>query len=242
MCATARVPGCLRPNLGNFVANDLLVPYSHQASIGVARQLGAAMAIEADYVYTAERGTLAQRNINISVQPRHGANYPFTDVTRRPYTDWGNTSLNRPDNVSNYHALQVAFMKRMQNRWQASATYTLGGQWNYDQLPLNPGCQYPVTFAAPGSPVCDVPIQLAPDLAEDAVLPLRFTAPPGDVQRHLGYRLGYAVERVVHLRRPGLGDAHLRRRRAAARHGARRGGARGDCHRPAATQRDADRA
>ena len=62
----------------------------------------------------------------------------------------------------------MAFMKRMRDRWQASATYTLGAQWNFDQLPLNPGCQYHVTFTATGSPTCDVPITLAPDVAEDA--------------------------------------------------------------------------
>ena len=167
LCSVANVAGCLRPNLGNFVANDLFVPYSHQASIGVARQLRDVMSVEADYVFTAERGTLTQRNINISYNPATGANYPFTDISRRPYSAWGNTSLNRPDSDTNYHALQVAFMKRMRDRWQASATYTLGGQWNFDQMPLNPGCANPVTFTAAGAATCDVPIQLAPDVSEN---------------------------------------------------------------------------
>jgi hypothetical protein len=168
LCSVVNVAGCLRPNLGNFVANDLFVPSSHQASVGVARQLRDVMSVEADYVYTAERGTLGQRNINISYNPATGANYPFTDISRRPYSAWGNTSLNRPDNDSNYHALQVAFMKRMRDRWQASATYSLGAQWNFDQMPLNPGCANPVTFTASGAATCDVAVVLAPDLSENA--------------------------------------------------------------------------
>jgi hypothetical protein len=167
LCSVNPVAGCLRPNLGNFVANDLVVPYSHQTSVGVARQLGVAMSVEADYVFTAERGTLVARNINIGYNAATGTNYPFTDVSRRPFSAWGSTSLNRPDVRSNYHALQLALMKRMRDRWQASATYTLGAQWNLDQLPLNPGCQYPVTFTATGSATCDVPITLAPDLSEN---------------------------------------------------------------------------
>ena len=55
----------------------------------------------------------------------------------------------------------------MSNRWQAAATYTLAGQWTLDTLPLNPGCQYPVTLNAAGKSVCDVPITLAPDVSEN---------------------------------------------------------------------------
>ena len=38
---------------------------------------------------------------------------------------------------SNIHQLQTAFTKRMSNRWQASATYTLGGYWDRDAQPLS---------------------------------------------------------------------------------------------------------
>jgi hypothetical protein len=52
-------------------------------------------------------------------------NYPFTDISRRPYPDFGLINQFRSEGWSNYHALQTALTKRMSNRWQASATYLL---------------------------------------------------------------------------------------------------------------------
>ena len=52
-------------------------------------------------------------------------NYPFTDISRRPFPDWGVVEPYYPDGWSNYHALQAAYSKRFSNRWQASATYLL---------------------------------------------------------------------------------------------------------------------
>jgi hypothetical protein len=167
LCSVNRSATCLRPSVGNFVAPDLKTPFSHQASLGVQRQIGDTMAIEADWVYTNNQDILAARNVNLSFNPATGANYPFTDISRRPYADWGNLSINRPDEDNRYHALQVGLTRRMANRWQAAATYSLGGQWNFDQLPLNPGCEHPVTFTTASGFSCDVPITLVPDIAEN---------------------------------------------------------------------------
>jgi hypothetical protein len=38
---------------------------------------------------------------------------------------------------SAYHALITGFTKRFSNRWQASATYTLGGLWTADSRPFS---------------------------------------------------------------------------------------------------------
>jgi hypothetical protein len=167
LCTTNRVPGCLRRNVGNFVAPDLKTPYSHQASAGMQRQLSETMAVEADWVYTGNRGILGARNINTSFNPETGANYPFNDISKRPLPDWGNLSVNRPHTKNDYHALQVGLTKRMSNRWQASATYSLGAQWNFDQLPLNPGCEHVMTWSATTGFTCDVPVTLVPDIAEN---------------------------------------------------------------------------
>ena len=64
------------------------------------------------------------------------------------------------------HAVQFAFNKRMSNNWQASATYLIQGQWNYDNYPLMPGCEYPYTIRANESARCDVPVTLPADIAE----------------------------------------------------------------------------
>jgi hypothetical protein len=168
LCSVRRFVGCLRPSPALIVAPDLQVPYSYQGSVGIERQIGEVMALQADYVFVGERAVLNSRNVNIAFDPATGANYPFTDLTRLPYPDWGNVSTNRADGKDNLHQLQLTFTKRMANRWQASAAYSLSGQWNFDQLPLNPGCSYPVTIAPTGSFRCDTPITLAADIAENA--------------------------------------------------------------------------
>lgn len=71
--------------------------------------------------------------------------------------------MRRADGKNNYRALQTGFTKRMSNRWQASATYSFGGERTFDRLSLTPGCQYPLI--APG--VCNVPFVAAPDITEN---------------------------------------------------------------------------
>ncbi len=178
LCAYQPNPGSptcnLRHSTSNFAAPDLVDPWSHQASLGVQRQIGAQMSVEADWVFTGDRQQLNARNINVAYNPATGAPYPFAggqaaaNYVNRPYPGWGNIQMNRSDDARNYHALQTSFTKRMANHWQASATYTLSRTWQFDQLPLNPGCQYPMTINAAGKPACDVPITLAKDVSENA--------------------------------------------------------------------------
>jgi hypothetical protein len=60
----------------------------------------------------------------------------------------------------------------MANHWQASASYTYSRTRQFDQLPLNPGCQYPVTTVA-GSGVyrCDVAVTLPDYISQNAWYP-----------------------------------------------------------------------
>jgi hypothetical protein len=139
------------------------LPWSYQSSIGIQRQLGETMSIEADYVDTRSRNELNSRNVNLSYNPATGANYPYTDVSRLPFPAWNIVNIQFTDGQSNYHALQTVFTKRFRDRWQASANYAYAREYGFDPLPLLPGCEYPVT--APG--VCTVPITMAPDLASE---------------------------------------------------------------------------
>jgi hypothetical protein len=100
--------------------------YSHQASAGLQRQFGANMSFEANYVYTGGRLEEYAYNINLSFNPATGANYPFTDISRRPFPDWGLVNFELLEGYSNYHATDLTFTKRYSNRWQMTATYTLG--------------------------------------------------------------------------------------------------------------------
>jgi hypothetical protein len=141
--------------------------YSYQSSIGFQRGIGRDISVEADYVWVAQRNVENSRESALTYNPETGANYPWTDRTRRVFTNWSSVNYRFFDARSDYHALEAAITKRFSQHWQLSASYTLAGEWVFSPGPLLPGCQYPAT--APG-PVCDVPITLAPDLAEDYFL------------------------------------------------------------------------
>ena len=51
------------------------LPMSYQSSIGIQRQLGDTISVEADYVDTRSRNELNSRNVNLSYNPATGANY-----------------------------------------------------------------------------------------------------------------------------------------------------------------------
>ena len=114
------------------------VPRTWQTSIGVQRQLGTTMAVEADYVYSQGRDEKdVIDNVNVTYNPATGANYPAADRTRRVDPRWGNASMSVHTGETAYHALQTQFRKRYSDRWQASATYTLSGLWNQDSYPFS---------------------------------------------------------------------------------------------------------
>jgi carboxypeptidase family protein/TonB-dependent receptor-like protein len=172
-------PTCnLRHSTQNFAAPDLVDPWSHQASLGFQRQLTNQTSFEMDWMYTGDRAQLNTRNINVAFNPATGIPYPLVGGTaaanyiNRPYPGWGTIQMNRSDGKQDFNGLLTAFTKRMSNHWQASASYTYSRVRVFDQLPLNPGCQYPVTTVA-GSGVyrCDAPVTLPDYIAENAWYP-----------------------------------------------------------------------
>jgi hypothetical protein len=167
LCTVAPGPNCLRRSIGTFAAPYNEIPYSNQGSVGFQHELGMRMAVEADYVYTGSRAQNENNlNVNLAYDPATGANYRFTDISKRPYPDWGSVMNRRSIGQSNYHGLQVGFMKRLSHGWQAQATYLLSGQWDLQSAPTPVGCQYPTTLSASG-PVCDVAFELHPALREE---------------------------------------------------------------------------
>lgn len=135
--------------------------YSYQTSVGVQRQIGSVWGVQADYVWLASRREPTARNINLSFNPETGANFPFTDISHRPYPDLGVVQVWTDLGYSNYHALETAINKRFSNNWQASLTYTLGGTWNYYPEPINPGCVGPINGL---TMTCDRYFRVQPDL------------------------------------------------------------------------------
>jgi hypothetical protein len=110
-------------------------PYSIQASAGMERQFGTSMALSADFTAVEGRGgggfSLFLRNINLSYNPATGANYPYTDTSHLPYPTWGPVAQEVYGIKDSLRSLDVAWQKRMSHRWQASATYTLSGLWDW---------------------------------------------------------------------------------------------------------------
>ena len=119
-------PGCYRRSITDEINSQWRrMPYARQGSIGLQRQVGTDMSIEANYVYTGGRGEEVGTNINLSYNPVTGANYPSSDVTHRPFPQWGIVPLGLLEGNSDYHGLETSFNKRFSHRWQAQGTYTL---------------------------------------------------------------------------------------------------------------------
>jgi hypothetical protein len=153
-CHVRNVPGCLRLAIQELMGPDEYtrdLARTWQTSIGVQRQIGGTMAVQADYVYSQGRHEKdVIDNVNLTFNPATGANYPFSDISRRAYPEYGLISLIARTGRSSYHALQTGVSRRLSNRWQASATYTLSGLWSAEALPH--------------SGLYEVPFATAPDL------------------------------------------------------------------------------
>ena len=112
---------------------------SWNSSIGIQRQFGSTMALEMDYIHTKgahEKDTID--NVNLIYDAATGANIPFTNANRArlPWPDMGVVSMIPHNAKSELRSLQTAFTKRMSQRWQASATYTLSWFYNSENQPF----------------------------------------------------------------------------------------------------------
>jgi hypothetical protein len=147
-CHVRNAPGCLRLTVGELSVPSLNenLGRTWQNSFGMAHQFGGAMAVEADYIYSQgrhEKDIIG--NTNLTFNPDTGANYPFPDISRRAFPEFGAIQMQAHTGWSSYHALQTVLTKRLSNRWQASATYTLSGFW--DAYPPAVSGITPVAFA-----------------------------------------------------------------------------------------------
>jgi hypothetical protein len=125
-----------------------------QTSIGLQRQFGNTIAVDADYIFTQgrhEKDTID--NVNLTYNPATGVNLPYTQRATLPYPQYGILSMIPHNTRSEYQGLQTSFTKRMSQRWQASATYTLS--WFKDAQ------------NQPFSGIAIVPFTVAPDLGNE---------------------------------------------------------------------------
>ena len=87
--------GALRSLFLTLPSDHAVIPFAHQASVGLQRQFGSNMSVAADLVFSDERSVLTQMDINLAYDPVTGANYPFNDQTRRPNPGWGNVNMSQ---------------------------------------------------------------------------------------------------------------------------------------------------
>ena len=184
------VPGCVRRGVRTAGANygpEFKMPYAHQVSLGIQQQVADTMSVQVDYVFTGHRHRQSDQPRNISYNPATGINYPFDDISKRPFPEWGYVSLTTNGTRANYHALQTAFTKRFSNRWQASGTYSMSVARDARPFPLmwNGG----VGGGINGSSFVTVPFPVARDFGGEYTL-------SGRDQRHRAtingvWELGY---------------------------------------------------
>jgi hypothetical protein len=154
---------CLLLALQEIVAPDQYMKMARtwQSSVGIQRQFGAVMAVEADYVFSQGRNEKETvDNVNLAYNAATGANFPYaTSGPNRallPFPQYGVISMIPRNTRSELHSVQTQFIKRMSQRWQATATYTLS--WFYD------------AESQPFSGLEIVPFTVVPDLGNDFTL------------------------------------------------------------------------
>jgi hypothetical protein len=119
-------PGCVYRSLTQEINYAGRPPqYSHQAGIGVQRQLANQMAFEVNFNYTGGRREEVPMNGNLSYNPATGANFPFGTVAQRPFPDWGIVNFEWLAGWSNYYGTDFTLTKRYSDNWQLSGSYTL---------------------------------------------------------------------------------------------------------------------
>ena len=124
-------PGTLVRNRGVviFDSPNRQTPYAHQLTVGYTRQIGASMAVSADYVHSANRDLFLARNLNPMLRANTSRTGPITrldafGVLGEPYSQQVWVMENTGEN--NYDALNLQLEKRMANNWSGRVSYSLG--------------------------------------------------------------------------------------------------------------------
>jgi hypothetical protein len=151
----------------NLFDPNLQTQWSHQASLGVQRQIGNAMSVTADWVYVSNHALEISTDVNLAFNLATGAPYPANDITKRPHQNFTSVIEDLTAGKDRYHGIDLAWQKRMSNHWQAAATYSLSYQYNWQHLQPSPGCENLTTISASGQFQCTVPVTLHASLRDE---------------------------------------------------------------------------
>lgn len=130
-------PGCFARSFSIEVpAPNHQISYSHQAMAGIERQLSAESVLVVNYIFTGGRGEEHDHNAQLFYNEATGLPLNPTPLANRRFPGWGPVvGLEFMEGRSNFHAMEASFRKRLSNRWQAQATYTLSGWWDEKSPP-----------------------------------------------------------------------------------------------------------
>jgi hypothetical protein len=122
----ARYPaGTTTKNTGTvrFDNPDRHLPFAHQASIGIEKQLAGSIAVSADYVHASHRDLYMLQELNPGIRASTLATGTVTRI--RPTTEF-NASVQELVNAGSfeYNALQTSVQKRYSNHYQVRLSYT----------------------------------------------------------------------------------------------------------------------
>jgi len=118
-------PGSTTKNTGTvrFDSPDRHLPYSHQASIGVEKQVAGNIAISADYVHASHRDLYMLQEVNPGI--RVSTNRTATVNRILPTSQFAASVLELTNAGSfEYNALQTSIQKRYSNHYQVRMSYT----------------------------------------------------------------------------------------------------------------------
>jgi hypothetical protein len=122
----ARYPaGTTTKNTGTvrFDSPDRHLPYAHQASVGVEKQLAGSIAVSADYVHASHRDLYMLQELNPGIRASTSGTGAVTRI--RPTSEF-NASVQELVNAGSfdYNALQTSVQKRYSNHYQVRLSYT----------------------------------------------------------------------------------------------------------------------
>jgi len=118
-------PGTTTKNTGTVRLDspDRHLPYSHQASVGVERQIGASLAVSADYVHASHRDLYMLQELNPGI--RANTSRTGTVVRVLPPTVFAASVLELVNNGTfEYNGLQTSVQKRFSHGYQFRVSYT----------------------------------------------------------------------------------------------------------------------
>lgn len=119
---SGRVP---LPPQGVYLFNhDHQLPAAFQTVIGVQKQLGQSMSVDADLTHARNYDIQSSIDSNLFYDPATGYNKPLATFGR-PRPDYGQLRYRSSDAKTEELKLATSFTRRFRDNWQAGLTYTL---------------------------------------------------------------------------------------------------------------------